>query len=89
MTPNYSGSLSGLMNTCANMAGGIAPVLTAYIATRFGWPQALDFAALVSFSAGVIWLFVNADANLEGEAPIGGVEGALLAAGGPTTRQHR
>jgi ACS family glucarate transporter-like MFS transporter len=88
MTPNYSGSLSGLMNTCANIAGGIAPVLTARIATRLGWSQALDFAAIVSFSAGVIWLFVNADSNLEGEASIAGAEGALLAAGGPTTRQH-
>jgi sugar phosphate permease len=87
MTPNYSGSLSGLMNTCANIAGGIAPVLTARIATRVGWPQALDFAALVSFSAGVIWLFVDADSNLEGEASVAGAENAVLTAGGPTRRQ--
>jgi ACS family glucarate transporter-like MFS transporter len=65
LTPNYSGSLSGLMNTCANTAGGIAPILTAYIATTFGWSKALDFAALVSFTSGVIWIFVNADENLE------------------------
>ena len=65
MTPNYSGSLSGLMNTCANIAGGLAPVITAHIATRFGWSQALDFAAVVNLTAGVIWLFVDADSNLE------------------------
>ena len=65
LTPEHAGSLSGLMNTCANLAGGIAPISTAYIATRFGWIAALDFAALVSFCGGVIWVFVNAEENLE------------------------
>ncbi len=60
-----AGSLSGLMNTCANLAGGIAPISTAYIATKFGWITALDFAALVSFCGGLIWVFVNAEDNLE------------------------
>jgi ACS family glucarate transporter-like MFS transporter len=78
MTPNYSGSLSGLMNTCANIAGGLAPILTASIATRFGWTQALDFAASVSFASGIIWLFVNADSNLESEDPTATTHGALL-----------
>src|SRR5438270_804862 len=81
MTPNYSGSLSGLMNTCANIAGGIAPVLTAAIATRFGWTQALDFAATVSFAAGIIWLFVNADSKLESEDPTSRAHGTLLPVG--------
>src|SRR2546430_3234887 len=49
----------------ANLAGGIAPILTAYIATKFGWITALDFAALVSFCGGVIWVFVNAADRLE------------------------
>jgi MFS transporter, ACS family, glucarate transporter len=65
MSPNYSGSLSGLMNTCANIAGGIAPILTAHLATAFGWTRALDVAALVSFTGGVIWLVVDASDNLE------------------------
>jgi len=65
LTPEHAGSLSGLMNTCANLAGGIAPILTAYIATKFGWITALDFAALVSFCGGVIWVFVNAADRLE------------------------
>jgi ACS family glucarate transporter-like MFS transporter len=70
LTPEHAGSLSGLMNTCANLAGGIAPISTAYIATRFGWITALDCAALVSFCGGVIWVFVNAADGLEagGEA---------------------
>jgi ACS family glucarate transporter-like MFS transporter len=65
LAPNHSGSLSGLMNTCANMAGGVAPILTAYLATRFGWSVALDFAAAMSFTAALLWFFVNTDASIE------------------------
>jgi MFS transporter, ACS family, glucarate transporter len=65
LAPNHSGSLSALMNTCANSAGGIAPVLTAYIATKFGWTTALDFAAFMSFMAGVVWIFVDASNSVE------------------------
>jgi len=65
LAPNHSGSLSALMNTCANSAGGIAPVLTGYIATTFGWARALDFAALMSFTAGVVWIFVDASNSVE------------------------
>jgi len=84
MTPNYSGSLSGLMNTCANMAGGLAPVVTARIATRIGWSQALDFAATISFTAGIIWLFVDADSNLEKETAVASANREILMAGGTT-----
>jgi ACS family glucarate transporter-like MFS transporter len=87
MTPNYSGSLSGLMNTCANLAGGIAPVVTARIATRFGWSQALDFAAIVSFTGGVIWFFVNADSNLEAETSSTNADGAIRLAGVPEAQR--
>ena len=65
MTPNYAGSLSGIMNTCANIAGGLSPVVTAHIATRFGWSQALDLAAAVNLAAALTWFFVKADTNLE------------------------
>jgi ACS family glucarate transporter-like MFS transporter len=68
LAPNHSGSLSALMNTCANSAGGIAPVLTGYIATTFGWTRALDFAALMSFTAGVVWIFVDASNSVESPA---------------------
>jgi ACS family glucarate transporter-like MFS transporter len=65
MTPSYSGSLTGIMNTCANIAGGLSPVVTARIATRFGWSQALDFAAVVNLAAALIWLLIKSDTNLE------------------------
>jgi ACS family glucarate transporter-like MFS transporter len=65
LTPTYSGTLSGLMNTCANLAGGTAPILTGYLATKYGWATALDFAAGISFMAGLIWFFVNVEDGLE------------------------
>jgi len=38
------------------------------LATAFGWTTALDVAALVSFSGGVIWLAVDASDNIETDA---------------------
>jgi ACS family glucarate transporter-like MFS transporter len=64
LTRNFSGSLSGLMNMCGNVGGWIAPILTPYLATHFGWRQALHFAALPSLIAGILWFMVSADPNL-------------------------
>jgi len=73
LTRNFSGSVSAMMNTCGNLGGWISPILTAYIATRWGWTQALDFAALVTLAAPILWIFVNADEDLEAHAcPDGG-----------------
>jgi MFS transporter, ACS family, glucarate transporter len=65
LAPNFSGSLSAMMNTCGNLGGWIAPILTAYIATHFGWTRALDFAALITFVSGILWFGVNASQKLE------------------------
>jgi len=53
------------MNMCGNLGGWVSPILTAYIATHLGWSRALDFAALVTFAAVVLWIPINADQNLE------------------------
>jgi ACS family glucarate transporter-like MFS transporter len=66
LTQNFCGSLSALMNMCGNFGGWISPILTAYIATHLGWTQALDFAALVTFTACILWIPINAEQNLEG-----------------------
>lgn len=65
LTRNFSGSLSALMNTFGNLGGAISPVLTALIATRLGWPRALDFAALVTLASCFVWCFVNAEEDLD------------------------
>jgi MFS transporter, ACS family, glucarate transporter len=67
LTPSYAASLSGLMNMCGALSGALAPILTAYISTKFGWPRALDFIAVLSLIAGLLWFFVKADENLEQE----------------------
>jgi len=67
LTPTHAGSLSGLMNMCGG--AWAAPIATAYIATHFGWTQALDFAALLTAMGGLLWIFVDASGNLE-EAPV-------------------
>ncbi len=65
LTRNFSGSLSGLMNMCGNLGGSLAPIVTAGLAIRLSWTQALEFAALVTLAAGLFWVLVNADQNLE------------------------
>ncbi|HEV2349575.1 MAG TPA: MFS transporter [Terriglobia bacterium] len=65
LTRNFSGALSALMNMCGNLGGWISPILTAYIAVHLGWTHALDFAAMITFIAGVLWIPLNADQNLE------------------------
>ena len=65
LAPRFSGSLSGLMNTFGTLGGAVSPILTAHIATRWGWPQALDCAALSSVIAAVLWLGVDAGEVME------------------------
>lgn len=65
LTRNFSGSLSGLMNMCGNLGGWLSPIITARIATRLGWTAALDFGAVVTLIAGLLWIFVNAEKELE------------------------
>jgi len=65
LTRNFCGSVSALMNMCGNLGGWVSPILTAYIATRLGWASALDFAAVVTFLAVLLWIPINAGQNLE------------------------
>lgn len=65
LVPDYAASLSGLMNTFGAVAGFTAPVLTAYVATAFGWAPALDLIALLSVVGGLLWFLVHADEKLK------------------------
>ena len=55
----YSGSVAGVMNTFGNLAGALSPVVTAYIASRFGWVSALSLAAVVTLGSGLCWFGVD------------------------------
>jgi len=65
LTLHHTGALSGLMNMVGNLGGWMSPIVTAYLATRLGWTQALDFAALITVMGGVLWFLINAEHQLE------------------------
>ena len=52
------GVAGGIMNFGSNLGGMLSPVLTPWIAERFGWPHSLGIGAVLSMSAGLFWLFV-------------------------------
>lgn len=68
ISPQFAGSLAGLMNTLGNLGGVISPTLTPYLAGRFGWVVALEFAAGVALLSGLLWLFVYPDRPLKSES---------------------
>ncbi|MGH9354679.1 MAG: MFS transporter [Terriglobia bacterium] len=68
ITRHFSGSVSGVMTTFGSLGGWLSPVLTAFIATKLGWTQALDFAALVTVISGLAWFFIDANRSIDEEA---------------------
>jgi len=55
----HAGTLSGLMNTGANIGGAISPTLTPWLANHWGWPVSLGVAAAVAILGGVLWLRIK------------------------------
>ena len=64
LSPSSSGSISGTMTTLGSLGGWASPIVTAFIATHFGWSYALDFAGLITVMSGFAWLLVNADQQI-------------------------
>jgi len=65
LAPNYSGSLSGLMNMFGQFGAWVSPILTAFLATHFGWTRALDFAGLVTLGSAGFFMLVDANQSVE------------------------
>ncbi|MBV8893778.1 MAG: MFS transporter [Acidobacteria bacterium] len=65
VTEQSTASLSGLMNTFGNFGGWLSPIVSAYVATRFGWNHALDCAAVVTMASAVFFLLVQADQKVD------------------------
>ena len=63
----HAGTLSGLMNTGANLGGTLSPTLTPWLADQFGWSVALGTAAFVAFLGGVFWLMIQPGDGLREE----------------------
>ena len=60
----HAGTLSGLMNTGANLGGTLSPTLTPWLADQFGWEAALGGAAFMAFVGGVFWLMIRPEDGL-------------------------
>jgi sugar phosphate permease len=50
----FSGSVSGVMNTFGNVGGAISSISIAYLATHFGWTWAFIAASLMCISAALL-----------------------------------
>ena len=59
LAPRHSGTLSGIMNTGANIGGTISPTLTPWLAEQFGWNVSLGFVAGIAALGGLLWLLVK------------------------------
>ena len=60
----YSGSVSGWMNLWGNIGGVLAPVVTAWIATRYSWRAAILTTAASAAIGVVAWFLVRPDNSL-------------------------
>ncbi|MDU2064627.1 MAG: MFS transporter [Sporomusaceae bacterium] len=60
----FAGSVSGWMNFWGNIGGVIAPILTAWIATNYGWQSAITVTAAFAVAGMVAWIFVRPERSL-------------------------
>lgn len=69
----HAGTLSGLMNTGANVGGSLSPVLTPWLAGQVGWAAALGVAALVALLGGLMWMKIHPGDGLRSDQEVGTV----------------
>jgi len=55
----FAGTVSGWMNFWGNIVGGAAPMITAWIATNYGWQAAIFTTASTGLVGAACWLFVK------------------------------
>jgi len=65
LSERYAGTLAGILNTCTNLGGALSPILTPYLAARFGWVAALDFAGGFMLCVGLLWMFVHPERRID------------------------
>lgn len=59
LSKSHAGTLSGLMNTGANLGGTLSPTVTPLIAQHLGWSAALATAALIALLGGILWIWIK------------------------------
>ncbi|HEX9154812.1 MAG TPA: MFS transporter, partial [Nitrospira sp.] len=68
LSKTHAGTLSGLMNTGANIGGAISPSLTPWIAAQWGWPVSLATAGAVALVGALLWLWIKPGEGLSQES---------------------
>ncbi len=63
ISQRYAGTISGVMNWGGNVGGIISPILTPFLARKFGWVPALDVAAITIIAGGAIWFVIEPRRN--------------------------
>ena len=63
----HAGTLSGLMNTGANLGGTLSPTLTPWLANQFGWSVSLGVAAAMAFIGALAWVKIRPGEGLRGK----------------------
>ena len=56
---DYSGSVSGVMNTLGNIGGALGAVCIGYLATNFGWNSSFLTASAMCCVAGLLAICIN------------------------------
>jgi ACS family glucarate transporter-like MFS transporter len=68
LSKTHAGTLSGLMNTGANLGGALSPTITPWLADHWGWPVSLGTAAIIAILGGLMWLKIDPGKGLHREA---------------------
>jgi MFS family permease len=59
------GTAAGILNTGGNAGGLLAPVVTPWVAKRFGWPLAISLASAVCLIGAMLWLWIDPRERVE------------------------
>jgi ACS family glucarate transporter-like MFS transporter len=65
ISTHNAGAVAGVLNTTTNLGGALSPVLTPYIADRWGWITAFDFSAALLVVVFAIWFLVHPERKLD------------------------
>jgi ACS family glucarate transporter-like MFS transporter len=64
ITKPFAGTVAGIMNWGGNTGGMISPILTPYLAKKFGWIPAIEFAASILLAGSLIWFLIQPEKSL-------------------------
>lgn len=72
-----SGIVSSVMNMGGQIGGAVTASLTPWLATRFGWSVAFDFAAALAAVGALMWMIIDPVRHRGARSPVRSTEGQL------------